>query len=419
MENTKDIAIYEEGKIDIHKRNDQLQRILYRLINDNTINQENKSLILKFIQDCQLGKTIKGKSKKKIGHARCLKYISILLKISEYMEKSFNKITQNDMEKFISRLESDVYQSRFHKPYGEETKCDYKKTIKKFWKWKDGNNQKYPELVDWIDTYSSIKDVPALTRDEVEKMVECAANYRDRALLMVLFDSGARIEELLNVRLKKEHLFWKDTIKCYMIRLEFSKTKPRTISLPLCTEYINKWLEVHPAKDNSQAQLFPLTYCNLKKIINRIGKKVLDKKVSPHLLRHSSATFYANRLNRYQLCYRYGWAMSSKQVDRYLDREGIFDKSTAEIVRTDEIIKTSECNRSLKEELAIVKESYLELTSKYDILRQKFDSMMEGKYSMTLLLSLAKQQQKMSDALEKISGLKFDVVLPERIISQN
>ena len=45
-----------------------------------------------------------------------------------------------------------------------------KKAIKKFWKWKDGNNKAYPDLVEWIDTYVSVKEVPAISREEVEKM---------------------------------------------------------------------------------------------------------------------------------------------------------------------------------------------------------------------------------------------------------
>ena len=132
---------------------------------------------------------------------------------------------------------------------------------------------------------------------------------------MVLFDSGARAEELLNVRLKREHVFWKEDLNCYMIRLEYSKTKPRTISLPLSTSYMTSWLEVHPAKDNPQAQLFPMTYPAMKMVVSRLGRRALGKRVTPHMLRHSSATFYANKLkNPYKLCYRYGWTMASEMV---------------------------------------------------------------------------------------------------------
>lgn len=107
---------------------------------------------------------------------------------------------------------------------------------------------------------------------------------------MVLFDSGARINELLNVRLKREYIFWKEDIGCYMLRLEFSKTKSRTISIPLSTKYLKNWLDEHPARGNPQAQLFPMTYDSVRMVISRLGKRILEKRVTPHLLRHSSAT---------------------------------------------------------------------------------------------------------------------------------
>ncbi len=41
------------------------------------------------------------------------------------------------------------------------------------------------------------------------------------------------------------------------------------------------------------------------------------------MLRHSSATYWAPKMNRYQLCAKYGWAFSSDMPDRYIGRKGI------------------------------------------------------------------------------------------------
>ncbi|MCK4820179.1 site-specific integrase, partial [bacterium] len=387
MEKQKHVLIHDEGKIDIHDRKAKFQQALARLENDNCIYEQNKKLILDFIRDCTLGKTIIGKSKKKIGPARCLKYISILQRLSEELCKSFDDVNQSNMERLIQDLENDRIRTRSGQQYSKATKTDIKKTIKKFWKWKDGSNKTYPELVEWIDTYIAVKDVPALTRSEVEKMIEHTASPRDRTLLMVLFDSGARAEELLNVRLKREHVFWKGDLKCYMIRLEYSKTKPRTISLPLSTSYMTSWLEVHPAKDNPQAQLFPMTYPAMKMVVSRLGRRALGKQVTPHMLRHSSATFYANKLkNPYKLCYRYGWTMASNMVNRYLDREGILEEETATVVKNDELANAGRQNQALREELSLVKESYSELTERFEKLKEDLDGIRSGKGFMKLLL---------------------------------
>jgi len=412
MEKQKHVLIHDEGKIDIHDRKAKFQRALTSLELDNCINLDNKKLTLNFLRDCTLGKTVLGKAKKKIGAARCLKYLGILRMLSVAFGKSFSAVTQTDMEHFIEGLETDRIKKRNGLPFSEASKADIKKTIKKFWKWKDGNNKSYPELVEWIDTYEPVRDVPALTREEVERMIEHTASPRDKALLMVLFDSGARVEELLNVRLKKEHVLWRDDLKCYMIRLEYSKTKPRTISLPLCTDLLNGWLEQHPAKENPRAQLFPMNYPALKMVVHRLGKKALGKRVTPHVLRHSSATYYANKLkNPYKLCYRYGWTMASDMVNRYLDREGILEEETAAVVKNDEISVANRQSQVVKEELSLVKESYSELTEQFEKLKEELDGIRSGKGFMRLLLGVVKQQQEMSEVLRQVSGNKFDVVL--------
>lgn len=51
--------------------------------------------------------------------------------------------------------------------------------------------------------------------------------------------------------------------------------------------------------------------------------RVLNRSIHYHLFRHSSATYYASRLNRQQLCIRYGWAFSSRMPDVYIARIGV------------------------------------------------------------------------------------------------
>ena len=413
MKNQKHVLVHDEGKIDIHHRKEKFQRSLEKLEIDEDINQENKKLILAFIRDCMLGKTVIGKSKKKIGPGRCLKYLGIMKQLSAWFGGSFDKVIQSDMEKFIQNLEDDRIRCGSGKPYSEATKVDIKKAIKKFWKWKDGHNKSYPDMVEWIDTYVPVKEIRAITKSEMENMIERSSILRDKALVMVLFDSGARAEELLNVRLKREHLFWKDEVGCFMIRLEFSKTKPRTISLPLSTKYLKEWLEAHPAKDNSQAQLFPMTYPAMKMVVYRLGKKALGKRVTPHMLRHSSATYYANRLkNPYKLCYRYGWTMASKEVNRYLDREGILESETAEVVKSDEMTRVNRENERLREEVTLLKEAQSELEDRFNKLGDELNELRSGKGLLSLLLKALEQERIMNPAIDRVGEKGFDILMP-------
>ena len=392
-------------KRDIHNRTRNYQTTLNKLENNSKIIPENKELILRFIRDCRLGKTIKNRQKKSIGVARCLKYIHILKRISGWLNAPFNKITQEQMEQLIENLENDSYTSELvgkngkiikRKKLAHSTKLDYKKTIRKFYKWLFGNNKNYPELVDWIDTYDIPKEIPALKREEIERLAD-ASKIRDKAIIMFLFDSGARVEELLNIRISD--LSKADDI--YKVRIAFSKTKPRTIHLPLCSKYIEMWLS-HQKRQNDQEYLFPLTYEALRRMLHRVGKKVLNKRVYPHLMRHSSATYYANLLNHHQLCYRYGWSMASKMPNRYLDREGIFEENVADIVKTNEVSKFEKDNKNLSEQLSIMKQTNEEIQKQLSDLKSKYDRLFEGKEFMKLLSGLALKRGKMNEFVDDL-----------------
>jgi hypothetical protein len=72
--------------------------------------------------------------------------------------------------------------------------------------------------------------------------------------------------------------------------------------------------------------MFKGAYDAMRMFLRRLGQEVLKKPVHPHLFRHSSATYYATRLNRQELCYRYGWRFSSNMPDVYISRAGMENK---------------------------------------------------------------------------------------------
>ncbi len=56
----------------------------------------------------------------------------------------------------------------------------------------------------------------------------------------------------------------------------------------------------------------------------------------------------------------------------------------------------------------------MEPKSKFDELREDIETLQNGKGIMTILMNLAKQQEKMSCVLQQVSGKRFDIVLPNR-----
>lgn len=339
------------NRIDIHNIRNRFSVAVENLKTNKKISNRNRDFILKFLRDAELGKTIRKRQKKKIGPARLHKYIGVLKTLDSWLGKDYDKASEEDMERIILALEKDDYMSKKGKPFSDETKVDFKKMIKKFYKWLFGNDDQYPEIVAWFDTSLREKEIPALTKEEVEKLVEHSPNLLIKTAIMVLFDSGARIEEFLNIRLK--HLTRKDDY--YMIMIEYSKTKPRPISLPLCTKLLDELLEEQRLND-PEAQVFPLGYDAFRIMLSRLGRKALKKHVNPHLLRHSSATYYAGIENNYfRFCKRYGWTFGSKMAQRYIDRAGIQEEQTANAVKIDEISKVKSENQKIQEDLKNLK----------------------------------------------------------------
>ena len=50
-----------------------------------------------------------------------------------------------------------------------------------------------------------------------------------------------------------------------------------------------------------------------------------------YLLRHTSATYWANKLPYFKFCKRFGWTMTSNMPQRYIDREGTDELDVANI----------------------------------------------------------------------------------------
>lgn len=347
--------IHPEGRIVDRKHQWRGVQDLQGYVQDSDLLPENKELLYRFISDARLGKTIKQGAKKKVGVLRQVKYFQDLKKLDRYFKKPLDQVTEQDMERFILDLEEGRFISQNGQPFQQETQVCIKKIIIKFYKWLNKGNK--PDMVAWIDTSYQLKDYRTINEEPARAVVKRLHSpsrkqlARNRALFMVLFDSGARADELLNVRL--QNLTKEGEI--YRIRIEYSKTKKRTVSLPMCGDLLRDWLSVHPHNNEPLAQLFPMDYKNLWQTIRRAGEP-FGMKLTPHGLRHSSVTYYAKHLSRYQLCSRYGWAMSSRQPDRYINQEGLEEGGVVQAVEQSERNKWEEEKTQLNRRLAMLEE---------------------------------------------------------------
>ena len=262
-----------------------------------------------------------------------MKYLDLLKIPFVYWSKPISKLEIKDLEAFEKALASDTILSFKKKPYSNESKRDIRIAIKIYLKWKFGE-AKAMELSGWFDTRRMMKTPDYLKESEILKLFKTCKSDKERYLLAVLFDSGARAEEFFNIRYEDVQLPEKgDSFVKITLKEEYSKTKGRVVSL-----YWNDSLEA--VRDyvkerervglRSSDPIFEGTYDSARFFLMRFGKRVLKKSVHFHLFRHSSATYYATKLNRQELCYRYGWKFSSDMPDVYISRAGMQNKDLDE-----------------------------------------------------------------------------------------
>jgi integrase len=250
-----------------------------------------------------------------------------------------------------------------------------------------------------------------LNKDDILRILKNCVRPEERALVMTLYESGARIAEVLNLKIKNF------TVKKthYTIFIEESKTRPREVFLMSAGRFISEWLNHHPDAENPNAKLFDWAPSTVHKFFyhkgkpGRLAKGIKNEKhVYPHLFRHTRATELARYMNVPQLMAFFGWddsktAMSyvhlskSDVEDKFLE---IYEKKSKKPVeKPAEMFPDKDCPRCSHANTHVSKycSKCGSLLSLEDVLRFK---RLEKKYDLKLLE--AKIAQSILDSLEKL-----------------
>lgn len=346
--------------LNIHNQDKYFENKLKKVKQDKKLSEKNKELILRYLRDSSLGKTVRKGQKKEISAGRNLQAAGILnLMAKEWFKKDLDKVSQTDMERFILKLNKGQITTKYKKPYSSETKANIKKFIRKFYKWLLGDNRHYPELVEWIDTSFQEKEVKAIKGLDkgVKKIVELIPDIRRKALVWCCFDSGFREGEILSCRIKDVE---KRADGIYYITCQSSKTKLRTVSLPLSSELLDRWLQEHPFKDDPDADLWQTSRVMLYKTVKLYGMKALKENITVHMLRHTSASYYASRLDRATFCKRFGWSYSSPTPDRYIDFAKVTENKVVDTIKAEKYNEMKSQLDDVKLQNALLQEQFEE-----------------------------------------------------------
>lgn len=343
-------------KIDIHPT----QKEMVRKLKTN----ENK-LLREFIQAKRIGK-FGGKA----GEHQIVKYLHHIPLIESWLGKPIQGLTEKDATDFYINLEDDVILRKNGKPYTAEAKNTFLRSLKTYARWlsEEKGLLDYKKVGRWIKPLKEEHNIAALTKEEIELMA-ANAQQRTQALIWTLFDTGARAQELLNIRLCDIEKV-NDTTETYLkitLREEFSKTNGRKISCRMCYPSLAPYLKKRKQEGGREDEpIFKMTYNALRLTIQKAAKKAgIKKKVSPHILRHSAATYYGSFLSDLQLAYRFGWALAdSTMVRRYVDRHRILEDSADKAVKQHRMGELQEENERMKLQLEAVQEQMAEMLSR-------------------------------------------------------
>jgi integrase/recombinase XerD len=245
------------------------------------------------------------------------------------IKTEFTELSKIDIYRFLDYLDEYTYVNKagIKKNYAEASKQRHRRLFKSFLKYLKRND--LADLISLRRSQNSKLPEDLLTKEEIEQLINKAEYTRDKALIAVLYESGARRGELLACNLN--HVAFDDD-GC-VLTFPSGKTGARRIRLVYSASYLRIWVESHPLKDDKdrEAPLWclvqhPHTRCSTSAftaIVKAVAKKAgISKKVNPHNFRHSRATHLAALLTEQQMKNYLGWTKDSAMASIYVHLSG-------------------------------------------------------------------------------------------------
>jgi len=263
-------------------------------------------------------------------------YFQVLRKVSITIGKPLDKsVTKEGIEVWLNSIREDAVQTKISKIA----------TVKKYFKWvyfrgtSDMKKNIYPGIVDWIEMPNNkvekkITSADLLSQEDIKKMMDSCDNARDKAIVSLLFDSGLRKTELVNLNIGDIHI---DINEQYLtVRNEQgNKTGARDVPLNYSIAAIKEWINVHPFKDQLDKPLFiclehgsgkqtcrygeRISGCSVLRIVKLSGKDAkINKRIFAHLFRHSRNTDLEDKgaPRSARIC-MFGWTEKSRMPEHY------------------------------------------------------------------------------------------------------
>lgn len=215
-----------------------------------------------------------------------------------------------DIVKFINHI-------REAHGYKESTITLRKSCIKRYFKFHDRDDITKKLEVKRVARQLNPKDI--LNPEDINYLLEHMKSPMYKAIITFLFESGARINEALNVKLDIDLI---ETNFGYDLTLYGDKTRKhnyayREMILMESAPYIREWLMV---RNNASEYLFPLTDRSVNEWLKHLRETLKFRKpINPHAFRHGCATRLVRKGMQESLIRKQmGWSPNSNMLLLYI-----------------------------------------------------------------------------------------------------
>lgn len=234
-----------------------------------------------------------------ISHSRCTKITQILVSWRQVFEPHWDEAMIDDL--FSARVQLTSMKNSRGKPYAQNTIADHIRILKSFYRWMITRRHSQITLSELSELQSPPTDTnttdPAdlITAKELTAIIQGCRTNRDRALIAVTYETGARIGEVARLRWK-DLQFDKYGVKCVINDTKEKKKRyPRLIN---STSYLAAWRNGYYGEEaEGNAYVFisldgkPLKHRTISQVITRAAKRAgIKKRIHPHLFRKSRIT---------------------------------------------------------------------------------------------------------------------------------
>jgi integrase len=187
------------------------------------------------------------------------------------------------------------------RPLSRHTIASYVRSINVFLSWAQAEGEAVAARAKAPKTNKRLIDV--LSREEITAMEDVAKAERDKLIVRVLADTGIRVGELVNLTV--HDLIERD--RTHYLRVG-GKTGERMVPVPRLYRRLLRYAQRGRPRDVPSDRLFislrrrpggdygPLTASGVEQVIQDLGAQAgISRRVYPHLLRHSYATWALTR----------------------------------------------------------------------------------------------------------------------------